>query len=120
MKWLWAAIVTGIVVLAGWNLAHRGEGSDGDRYVQSWPQDYAQTTCEEWLGEMTDAQQWAAAADMLAAARNDRDGGEGVPDDYLISLFQEDVTEGCRASGQVSVADAGAVVYLTGREKYRP
>lgn len=48
---------------------------------------------------MTQAQKWAAAADILTSARNKVDGGSGVPADGLITSFRDDITEGC--SGDV-------------------
>lgn len=71
-----------------------GDGTASD-LTQTWPKDYASTTCRDWNREMTDAQQYAAAADILTAARNEIDGGTGVPPDPLIVEFQSGVTTAC-------------------------
>jgi hypothetical protein len=64
---------------------------------------------------MTGQQRFAAAADMLTGARNEGDGGTGLPPDSLILSFQSDVSEACTAQGSGSVAEVGASVYLIGR-----
>ena len=69
---------------------------------------------------MSPAQRWAAAADMLTGARNKGDGGTGLPPDFLITRFEDDVPEGCSVIGTISVAVVGASIYLIGRAQYRP
>ena len=91
-----------------------------DKYTQTWTKTYSATTCAEWGAEMSSAQQWAAAADMLTGARNKGDGGVGLPPDVLITQFAHDVTVGCSAVGTVTVAETGASIYLIGRAKYQP
>lgn len=98
-------------------------GTSKSKYTQTWSKSYADTTCAEWNSAMTDRQRFAAAADMLTGARNKGDGGSGLPPDSLIVRFQTDVSQGCSVpatADQLSVADAGAAVYLLGRDSYKP
>lgn len=93
------------------------------KYTQTWAKSYADTTCTEWNTAMKSQQRFAAAADMLAGARNKGDGGSGLPPDSLIERFQADVAQGCSVAAtmdQISVAEAGATVYSFGRDTYRP
>ena len=96
-----------------------GESSEVSKYVQTWPEDYSSTTCSEWNTEMTDQQQFAAAADMLSGARDKGDGGTGVAPDALIENFQGGVTRSC-VMPTASLAEVGAGLYLTERDTFRP
>lgn len=93
--------------------------SDTSKYTQTWPKSYSATTCREWNNDMTDAQQWAAAADMLTGARNKGDGGQGVPPDSLVNEFQDGITTAC-AVPSLSLAETGASLYLTERARFQP
>lgn len=98
-------------------------GGAASKYTQTWAKNYSDTTCSEWNADMSGDQRFAAAADMLAAARNKGDGGTGLPPDSLITSFELDVTEGCSVPATAdtqSVAETGASIYLIGREQYRP
>ena len=97
-------------------------GTDDAKYTQTWSKDYKSTTCREWLQVMTPEQLFAGAADMLAGARNNGDGGSGLPTDVLIRSFRDDITTGCSTSvaADVSVAETAAGIYLIGRDTYRP
>jgi hypothetical protein len=64
------------------------------KYVHTWHKDDASTTCAEWSANMTPAQRFAGAADMLGSARA-KDGATGLPSDALIEAFGRDVAEGC-------------------------
>lgn len=94
--------------------------SGGDKYKQTWAKSYAATTCAEWRSTMTSQQQWAAAADMLTAARN-KDGEKSrMPPDDLITKFQGGVGNACSATSTSNIAEIGAVLYLTERLTFRP
>ncbi|WP_152970186.1 hypothetical protein [Frigoribacterium sp. RIT-PI-h] len=82
------------------------------RYTQTWSQGYAETSCDEWNLEMTSAQQFAAAADILTSARNKIDGGVGLPPDALISEFQAGVTNVCIVP-TMTLTDATSGLYTT-------
>jgi hypothetical protein len=93
------------------------------KYDQTWSKSYSETSCAEWTGSLTARQRFAAAADMLSAARNKGDGGTGLPPEELIDRFADDVTQGCSGEATAAtqtVAQTGALIYLTGRELYRP
>lgn len=92
------------------------------KYDQTWAKTYAATTCSEWKSEMTDREQWVAAADMLTGARNKGDSGTGLPSDALVDDFQADITESCSpaAAKAMKIAEVAASVYLIGRDTYAP
>ncbi len=94
-------------------------GGGTSKYDQTWPHPYSQTTCADWNDDMTSAQQWAAAADMLTGARNKGDGGEGLPPDPLVDEFRAGITTACVVD-TMTLADVGAGLYLTERETFRP
>jgi hypothetical protein len=96
-----------------------GAGDDTDKYTQTWAKSYSATSCSEWNGVMSEEQQFAAAADMLAGARNRGDGGTGLPDDSLIEQFQGGVTTAC-VEPTANVAEIGAVLYLSERAIFSP
>lgn len=92
---------------------------DTSKYTQTWPESYSSTTCDDWNTQMTSAQQFAAAADMLSSARDKGDGGTGVAPDALISDFESGITNVC-VEPTMTLTDAGAGLYLTERTRYRP
>ena len=97
-----------------------GTGTSVDhKYEQTWSKSYSSTTCSEWNGEMTRRQQWVAAADMLTSARNKGDGGQGLPHDYLVDAFVAGIDTVCVVP-DMSLAEAGAGLYLTERDRVRP
>jgi hypothetical protein len=95
-------------------------GSDTtSKYAQTWPKSYSATTSREWNRKMTKAQKRADAADMLTGARNEGDGGNGLPPDSLIDEFQDGVTTACVVPS-MSLTDVGAGLYLTERARFQP
>lgn len=108
-----------IAVIVGFASCQSAGGDDGagvsgvdSKYVQTWEASYSETTCAEWLGEMTPAQQFAGAADMLTGARNKGDDGTGLPSDALIEEFAEGISTAC-VIPSMSLAEMGATLYLT-------
>ena len=95
-----------------------GTAAETSRYTQTWSQSYAETACEDWNIEMTSAQQFAAAADILTSARNKIDGGQGLPPDALISEFQSGITNVCIVP-TMSLTDATYGLYTTA-PRFRP
>lgn len=93
---------------------------DSGKYTQTWPTAYADTTCGDWNTQMTDRQQWVAAADMLTGARNKGDGGEGVPTDELVGQFQGGITNACSVDDSEPITEIAAGVYLTDRDQFAP
>jgi hypothetical protein len=120
---LTAALFLAFVVNAANDTGGSSTGSSGtsvdDKYDQTWSKSYSRTTCGEWNGEMTADQQWAAAADMLTSARNKGDGGQGLPPDYLVDAFVGGIDAVCVVR-DMSLAEAGASLYLTERARFRP
>ena len=93
--------------------------SDADRYRQSWGKNYSDTSCSEWHQQMTSAQRFAAAADMLVGARG-VDGGEGLPPDSLISQFEGDIGEACEAGNVLPLNEVAVGIYVIGKQTYGP
>ncbi|MBN9171540.1 MAG: hypothetical protein J0I50_06575, partial [Microbacterium sp.] len=59
-----------------------------------------------------------AAADMLTGARNKGDGGEGVPPDSLVDVFESGITTACITDGPIT--DIAVGLYLTERQRFAP
>lgn len=89
------------------------------KYEQTWGASYSATTCADWSTQMDDHQRWAAAADMLAGARNKGDGGEGLPVDALVDEFEAGISTAC-VEPTMSLTDVSVGLYLTERERFRP
>jgi hypothetical protein len=89
------------------------------KYEQTWRKPYSATTCGEWHSDMSARQRFAAAADMLAGARNKGDGGTGLPPDSLIRSFEGDISEAC-VFMEMAIDEIGAGLYVTGRTQYGP
>jgi hypothetical protein len=64
-------------------------------YNQTRTKSYGLTTRGDWNDEMTESEQWVAAADILTGARENWGGGDDLPPDSLITGFQRDITEAC-------------------------
>lgn len=116
------AAAAALWLLVGCSSGDASGSTDSSKYTQTWSKDYSATSCKDWNDRMTDHQQFAAAADMLSAARDKRDGGSGVAPDDLIEQFQTDVTAVCTTNvgSREDIAEVGASVYLSGRSHYRP
>ena len=81
IRWIGVAVAALAVAVATAGCGSSGDtGSTGTpgKYTQTWGKAYSDTTCSEWHSQMSDAQQWAAAADMLTGARNKGDDGTGL------------------------------------------
>lgn len=108
--------VVAVVVLVSVFSSTGGDDDDApaesSRYTQTWGQRYAETSCDDWNLEMSSAQQFAAAADILTSARNKIDGGEGVPPDVLITEFQMGTTNVCVVP-TMTLTDATFGLYST-------
>lgn len=132
-RWLFVALI--VVALFRWvvhedtpstalppSTAASSTSAEDSRYTQTWATAYADTTCDQWLGEMTGQQTWAAAADILTSSRNKVDGGSGLPPEALITSFEQDVTEGCSADvpGLKLLDVAYGIYQITGHDQYKP
>ena len=124
----WGLAAAAATLLLGSTAGCSNESSDDSgsqtddsvsRYEQTWPQNYSDTTCTEWLQEMSPAQQFAAAADMLTGARNKGDGGTGLPPDSLIDEFEQGIGTACVIPTE-NIASIAAALYLTERSTFSP
>jgi hypothetical protein len=100
---------------------HRDDtGSREHRYNQAWTKSYGLTTCGDWNEQMTDSQQWVAAADILTGARKKWDDGEDRPPDSLITQFQRDIAEACSVDDDHQPPEIAVGAYLIGPDRYSP
>ena len=90
------------------------------RYNQTWTKSYGLTTCGDWNNEMTDSEQWVAAADILTGARKKWDGGEDLPADSLITQFQREITGACSVDDDHQLPEIAVGTYLMSRDRYSP
>ena len=90
------------------------------RYNQTWTKSYGLTTCGDWNDEMTDSEQWVAAADILTGARKKWDGGEDLPADSLITQFQREITAACSVDDDHQLPEIAVGTYLMSRDRYSP
>lgn len=86
--------------------------SDAAAYTQTWGKDYADTTCGDWNAQMTDEQQFAAAADILASAWDKIEGSSDFPSDSLITEFQGGISKAC-IEDTMTLTDVSYGVYTT-------
>ena len=86
--------------------------ADTSKYNQTWQTDYASTTCDDWLSQMTSSQRFAASADILTSARNKIDGGSGLPSDSLIDEFTDGLDNVC-VIPSMTLTDASYGLYTT-------
>jgi len=68
---------------------------------------------------MTAHQRWAAAADMLAGARNKGDGGTGLPSDQLVTEFVGGIDTAC-VEPTMTITDMAVGLYLSDRARFQP
>ena len=111
-----ASVLLVLVTLTG---CGSSAGPDA-KFTQTWPTPYAQTTCSQWMGDMTEAQKFTAAADMLVGAQSTDNKNADLPDDDLINAFAGDLTQGCEPIATMAITDAAISIYLIGRDKYGP
>ena len=115
------ALVLVIATLASCGGGSAGSGGaegNPDKYEQTWPKNYADTTCSDWNDTLDDHQQWVAAADMLTGAQK-TDGGSDVPGDSLIDTFRDGITTACVIPSQ-SLTDIGVGLYISEKARFAP
>lgn len=111
MKKLIVATAAVALCLAGCTSSPEVTESVPDKYEQTWPYSYSETTCAEWSSEMDNHQQFVAAADMLLGARS-VDGSEDMVSDGMIDDFSAGVSNVC-IEPSMSIADVAVGLYLT-------
>lgn len=89
--------------------------------AQTWPQAYAETSCDEWNAEMGEIQWQTAAAEMLVASRRAR-GIEELPAPPLVSRFTSAIDGRCKSdgAGSRSIAEVAAAIFSEDAEKEGP
>jgi hypothetical protein len=83
---------------------------------QTWPQSYGATTCREWRAEMTDAQRWTAAAQMLLYAQR-TEGARSFPPHSQVQAYLTEISHACAERPGV-VTDVAYGVYFIDRNRY--
>ncbi len=106
------ASVIVVVALGATACSSSDGGSSSDKYKQTWTRSYSDTTCSQWLHVMSSQQRFAGAADILTAARNEVDGGTGLPSDALINEFASGLDNVCVVPS-MTVTDAAFGLYKT-------
>lgn len=114
--------IAALLALAGCSTSTTTSADDPAiaKYKQTWTKNYGQTSCSELHSVMTAHQRWAAAADMLSAARHADSGTTDMPEDSLVTKFLGQVDAYCDSGDYASVADAGGNVYGNERAKFQP
>lgn len=84
-----------------------------EKYNQTWPKPYDQTTCAEFTKDMNRQQAWAMAADMLTSARN-LNKDTGLPSDALVDEYLAGLINVCVGDKlNMNMADVGTGLYMT-------
>lgn len=85
---------------------------------QTWSKPYGDTTCDEWINEMTDLQRVLAGAEMLVASRQGR-GVEALPAPPQMSRFTGAIDQRCKSSGagSMTIARTAAAVFADDADK---
>ncbi|MER5890326.1 hypothetical protein ABT160_41420 [Streptomyces sp. NPDC001941] len=84
----------------------------------AWPKSYAETTCPEYNSAMTEEQQRAAAADMLADAQK-LDGSTQSPMDRKVNGFVVSLAMTCALHPNLDLATVGVTLYRRDKN-YKP
>jgi len=84
---------------------------DPEKYRQTWPNQYEDTSCATYGNGMTAKERWVAAADMLTAARSDSGSNEALPEDSMVDEFESGIDEVCAANPDLTLALAAAGLY---------
>lgn len=105
-----AVVVVGLVTYAGLAFAP-ASWADDDKYTQTWPTPYSQTTCSQFLSKMTAKQRWVMAADMLTSARNMKEDA-GLPSDAMVAEFEGGLDTAC-VIGTMTMDEVGVGLYMT-------
>jgi hypothetical protein len=73
-----------------------------DTYEQTWPKSYITTTCVEWTSQMSDDQQFAAAADLIWEHDSKR-GATERPEHQPIRDYQSVMGQACAKKPQDTI-----------------
>lgn len=80
--------------------------------AQTWPEPYAETSCDEWNADMGEIQWQTASAEMLVASRRAR-GIEELPAPPLVSRFTSAIDGRCTSgsAGSTTIAEVARDVF---------
>jgi hypothetical protein len=86
-----------------------------DKYKQTWTTPYGETTCAQFLNEMTRPQTFAMAADILFNARESDKPDLDLPSDEMVNEFRVEMTNVCTEGPppDVRMGDVAVGVYMT-------
>lgn len=110
MGTLQATAIAGVIAAVGLACAPAAVAED-DKYTQTWSTPYGQTTCAQFVSEMTAKQRWVMAADMLTNVRNMNED-TGLPSDALITEFEGGLSTAC-VIDTMTMDDVGVGLYVT-------
>lgn len=113
-------IIVGVATASSRTEPDTGQPADSDpsTYAQTWGKNYADTTCADWNDTMTDEQQFAASADILASAWAKIEGSDEFPTDLQIEDFQRGIGNVC-IEPTMTLTDASYGLYET-ETRFRP
>ena len=114
---LFTGVTAGVII----GLAPPAGADPDDKYTQTWPKPYGQTTCLDYRTKMTGQQGWVMAADMLTNARNTTKK-TGLPPDAMVSDFAAQMLTACVAgiTDNETMPDVGTSVFLLDRSLQTP
>ncbi|MGZ4532973.1 MAG: hypothetical protein ACXVXP_11555 [Mycobacteriaceae bacterium] len=111
-------LVVGVALLA-FTGCESSTGASDDKYEQTWSKSYGETTCSEWISDMSQHEMWVAAADMVTHARDTDDENAAMPEDSMVDDFRDGITNAC-VEPTMTIAEVGALLYLTEQVRFKP
>lgn len=103
--------VTGAVALAltvATALAGCVTDADLDRFDQTWETALNETTCSQWVDDMTANERYAASAELLLESRGD---SPGFPTDTQFTYFMSRINAACEDDAERMVAEVAEEVF---------
>jgi hypothetical protein len=78
------------------------------RFAQTWEVPLDETSCQQWTEDMTGAQRYAAAAELLLEARGDE---TGFPSDGQFAYFLSRIDVACAGAPEALVSDRASSTF---------
>lgn len=98
-----------------------GGEAESTQYVQTWTKAYGDTTCAEYVVEMTDHQRMIMAGDMLIRLWRNEDADARIPTDDEMTSFAAAIGIGCAEETGDALTPTEVAVYLyTLGDGFRP
>lgn len=82
--------------------------SELNRFDQSWETALSETSCLQWVDDMSARERFAAAAELLLAARDET---AGFPTDTQFTYFMSRITDACRDAPGSRVTDTSEAIF---------